>query len=67
MPSEDSVYISMYISVVEFNQYQKSDKTPFVIYVDLECLIGCKNNPENSFKTEVSEHPPTGFSMSTVS
>ena len=67
MPSEDSVYISMYISVSEFNQYQKSDKAPFVIYVDLKCLIGCKNNPENSFTTEVSKHPPTGFSMSTIS
>ena len=57
----------MYISVLEFNQYQKSDKAPFVIYVDLECLIGRKNNPENSFTTEVSEHPSTGFSMSTIS
>ena len=39
--------------ILEFNQYQKSDKAPFIIYADLECLIektdGCKNNPENSF------------------
>ena len=45
MPSEDS-------KILEFNQYQKSDKAPFIIYADLECLIektdGCKNNPENS-------------------
>ena len=27
MPSED------------INQYQKSDKAPFIIYADLECLI----------------------------
>ena len=37
--------------ILEFNQYQKSYKAPFVIYADLECLIekidGCKNNPEN--------------------
>ena len=33
MPSED-------IKMLEFNQYQKSDKAPFVIYSDLvECLI----------------------------
>ena len=36
----------------EFNQYQKSDKAPFIIYADLECLIeeigGCKNNPGKS-------------------
>ena len=37
--------------LLEFNQYQKSDKAPFIIYVDLECSIenidGFKNNPEN--------------------
>ena len=31
---------------IEFNQYKKSDKAPFTIYADLECLIenihGCK-------------------------
>ena len=39
------------IKIIEFNQYQKSDKAPFIIYVDLECIIektdGYKNNPEN--------------------
>ena len=51
MPSED-------IKILELNQYQKSDKVPFIIYkvpfiiyADLECLIektdGCKNNIEN--------------------
>ena len=45
--------------ISEFNQYQKSDKVPFVTYADLECLIeetdGCKNNSENSFtKKQVS-------------
>ena len=36
--------------ILGFNQYQKSDKTPFIIYADLECIIekidGCKNNPQ---------------------
>ena len=31
---------------IEFHQYKKSDKAPFTIYADLECLIenihGCK-------------------------
>ena len=44
---------------------------PFIIYADLECLIekidGCKNNPENSSTTKVSEHIPSGFLMSTIS
>ena len=42
MPSENT-------KILEFNnQYQKSDKAPFNIYTDLECLIKnideCKQN-----------------------
>ena len=55
MPAEDT-------KILEFNQYQKSDKARFIIYADLECIIekidGCKNNPENSSTTKVSEHIP---------
>ena len=57
--------------ILEFNQYQKSDKAPFIIYPDLECLIekidGCKNNPHKSFTTKVDEHIPWGFSKYTKS
>ena len=64
MPSEDT-------KILEFNQYQKSDKAPFVIYAGPECLIekidGCKNNPEKSSTTKVGEHIPSGFSVSTIS
>ena len=64
MPSKDT-------KILEFNQYQKSDKAPFIIYVDLECIIekidGCKNNPENSSTTKLSEHIPSDFSMPTIS
>ena len=58
MPSEDT-------KILEFNQYQKSDQTPFIIYADLECLIEhidwCKNNPKNSFIAKVKEHTPSDF------
>ena len=64
MPSKDT-------KILEFNQYQKFDKALFIIYADLECIIekidGCKNNPKNSSTTKVSEHIPSGFSMSTIS
>ena len=64
MPSDDT-------KILEFNQYQKSDKAPFIIYADLECIIekidGCKNNAENSSTTKVSKHIPSGFSLSTIS
>ena len=40
MPSEET-------KILEFNQYQKSNKAPFIIYGDLESLIEnidqCKN------------------------
>ena len=64
MPSKDT-------KILEFNQYQKSDKAPFIIYADLESLIekieGCKNNPENLSATKVGDNIPSGFSMSTIS
>ena len=32
-----------------------------------EKIDGCKNNPENSCTTKVSEHVPSGFSISVIS
>ena len=32
MPSEDN-------KMLEFNQIQKYDKAPFIIYADLECIV----------------------------
>ena len=44
MHSEDN-------KIVELNQYQKFNKTPFITYADFKCLIekidGSKNNPKN--------------------
>ena len=64
MPSKNT-------KILEFNQYQKSDKVPFIIYPDLECLIenidGSKNNPGNSSTTKVSEYISSSFSKSTIS
>ena len=53
MPSNDT-------KILEFNQYQKFDKAPFIIYTDLQCIIekvdGCKNDSENSSTTKVSKY-----------
>ena len=61
----------MSTKILEFSQYQKTDKVPFIIYEDREYLIGkidgCKNNPENSSTTKVSEHIQSGFSVSSLS
>ena len=54
-----------YTKILEFNRYQN------LIYTYLECIIekidGCKNNPQNSSTTIVSEHIPSRFSISTIS
>ena len=38
--------LSENLKILESNQYQKSNKAPFIIYADLECIIektdGCK-------------------------
>ena len=64
MPSE-------YTKILDFKQCQKSDKGPFIIYADLECIIrkidGQKNNPGNSSTRKVSEDTRSCFSMSTIS
>ena len=64
MPFEDT-------EILEFNQYQKSDTAPFIIYADVECIIemidGCKNNPKNVSPTKVSKYIPSDFSISTIS
>ena len=61
MPSENN-------KILEFNQYQKSDKAQLIIYADLECLTekidGCKNNPKNSSTTKECQHIPSDFPMS---
>ena len=64
MPSEDTKILELY-------QYQKSDKAPFNIYADLQCIIekidGYKNNHKKSCTTKVSKRIPSCFSMSTIS
>ena len=63
MPSEKE-------KILEFNQYMKSDKIPYIIYADIESLImkidRCANNPQNSSTTKIVEHIPCGYSMSTI-
>ena len=57
-------------NILEFNQYMKSDKMPYIFYADMESLIrnidGCVNNPENSSTAKTGEHIPCGYLMSTI-
>ena len=64
MSSEDS-------KILEFTQYQQSDKKQFIIYASLGSLIEkigeCKINPEISSTTKVGKHVLAGFSISAIS
>ena len=55
--------------IIKYNQGEKSIKLPFVVYVDLECLLEkmstCYNNPEESSTTKISKHTPSGYSIFT--
>ena len=57
-------------NILEYNQYMKSDKMPYIIYADIESLIkkidGCANNPENFSTAKIGEHIPCRYSMSTI-
>ena len=61
MPNEDN-------KIIKYNQGEKSIKSPFIIYADLECLLEkistCYNNPEES-TVEINKHAPSGYSLCT--
>ena len=56
-------------NIIKYNQGEKSIKSPFVIYVDLEYLLEkmstCQNNPNESSTTEINKHIPSGYSLFT--
>ena len=62
MPNEDN-------KIIKYNQGEKSIKSPFIIYADLECLLEkintCYNNPEESSTTEINKHTSSGYSLFT--
>ena len=53
----------------KYNQGEKSIRSPFIIYADLECLLEkistCYNNPEESSTTEINKHAPSSYSLFT--
>ena len=56
-------------NIIKYNHGEKSMKLPFVIYVDLECLLEkvstCINNPNESSTTKINKHSPSGYSIFT--
>ena len=47
-------------NLLQFNQYVKSDKMPYIIYADVESLIkkidGCANNPKKPPTKKIGKH-----------
>ena len=56
-------------NTIKHSQGEKSIKLPFVVYVDLECLLEkistCQNNPNESSTAEINKHSPWGYSLFT--
>jgi hypothetical protein len=64
MPSvEDNIF--------KFEAFDKSIRSPYVIYADFECLTmpiqKCELSPENSYTSAYQQHAPSGFTMHEVS
>ena len=55
---------------LKYNHGEKSLKAPFVIYVDLECLLlkqqSCQNNPNKSYTERKGIHEPCGHSLDLI-
>ena len=52
---------------IKHNPGEKSLKAPFVIYLDLECLLkklqSSRSNPEKSYTEKKARHEPFGWAM----
>ena len=55
---------------LKYSYDEKSLKTPFVIYADLECLLlkqqSCQNNPNESYTERKAMHEPCGYALNLV-
>ena len=62
MPNEDN-------KIIRYNQGEKSIRSPFIIYTDLECLLEkistCYNNLEESSSSEINKHTQSAYSLFT--
>ena len=60
MPKEDN-------KILKYNHGEKSMKVPFIIFTDLESLLGkmstCRNNFKRSSTTKINKHIPSRYSL----
>ena len=59
-----------YKNILKNHRGEKSFKTPFIIYADLEFLLkkeqSCQNNPKNSYTERKVKHKLSGYSWSLI-
>ena len=52
-------------TMLEFKNYHRSEKVPFIVYADFECYIkpmqSCDPNPESSYTKQYQKHEPSSF------
>ena len=52
-------------TMLDFKSYYRSEKVPFIVYVDFECYIkpiqSCCPNPESSYTKQYQKHEPSHF------
>ena len=57
--------------ILKYDHGEKSLRTPFVIYADLECLLlkqkSCQNNVNKSYIERKAIHEPCGYTINLVS
>ena len=51
--------------MLEFKNYQKSERVPFIVYADFECYIkpmqSCEPNPESGYTKQYQKQEPSSF------
>ena len=62
MPDKDN-------NILKYNSGEKHMIVPFIMYVDMECLLEnistCHNDPNKSSTIKIHEHTPSGYSLLT--
>ena len=55
--------------ILKYNHGEKLLKVPFMISIDLECLLkrlqSCQNNPKNSYTERKAKYEPSGWAILT--
>ena len=70
--NHDYCYVEIpdkYNNISKYNSGEKYMRVPFIMYVDMKCLLEtvstCRNNPNESSTTKINKHTNSGYSLLT--